>query len=458
MTLEKFFNPKSVAIIGATENPKNITSVIIKNLIEMKFKGNLVPVNPNRDKVFGSKCYPSLLDIKEQIELAVIVVSAGLVPEILKQQARRGIKNSIIISGGFGELGYKGTELEEEIKTICEKEGIRIIGPNCIGVLDNYSNFTTSFLPWTKVRRPGKGHVSILAQSGSFVVSLIDILAHENIGVSKIVNYGNRADVGESELIEYLTDDGSTHVIGIYMESVDDGKRFIKASRHCSKTKHMVALKSGKRGPGIDAVKSHTGAIAGKYEIYKAAFKKAGVIEVDGFDGFVDACKVLSMQKPARGNKILVITNGGGFGVAVSDAGSDEGLNIIGVPGSIKEELSKKFPGFYILNNPIDMTGSSGDEDYGIAMKTTFVDNDFFDAAIIIPLMTSHTITEGVVDIISKQAKESGKPVVICTVGGIHTKNVKDMFEENGLPVFPSPERCVKAMSILVKRGRMIGG
>ena len=163
------------------------------------------------------------------------------------------------------------------------------------------------------------------------------------------------------------------------------------------------------------------------------------------------------MQKPARGNKIVVISNGGGFGVAVSDICSVKGLNIAGTPVSAKKTLLKKFPEFYILNNPIDLTGSSGDEDYGIAMKSAFVDSDFFDAAIIIPLMPPQTMTEGVVEIVSQRARESGKPVVICTIGGEHTRKIKVMFEENGIPVFPSPERCVNAMSVLVERGKLNG-
>jgi len=457
MALEKFFNTKSVAVIGATEDPKKITSVIIKNLIEIGFAGRLVPVNPKRKEVFGFKCYSSLLDIKEQIDLTVISIPAKFVPEVLRQQATCGIKNAIIVSGGFGELGDKGVVLEEKIKSICRKEGIRLMGPNCIGVLDNYSNFSSSFLPWTKVKRPAKGNLSILSQSGSFATSVLDMLSEESMGVSKVINYGNRVDVGESELIEYLTDDESTRVIGIYMESVDDGKRFINASSRCSKSKPMIVLKVGKGDSGIDAARSHTGAIAGRYEIYKAAFKKSGIVEVRGFEEFTDACKVLSMQNPTRGNKILIITNDGGVGVAASDMCGVNGLDVARTPSSVKEVLSRRFSEYYILSNPIDLTGSSGDEDYGIAMKSAFVDSDFFDAAIIIPLMPPQTMTEGVVEIVSQRARESGKPVVICTIGGEHTRKIKVMFEENGIPVFPSPERCVNAMSVLVERGKLNG-
>ena len=328
MCLDKFFNPHSVAIIGATENKQNITSAIFNNLSEMDFKGAITPVNPHHDKVFGLKCYPSILDCKDDIDLSIIAVSSDHVPEILNQHIKKGIRNVIILSGGFAETGNRGMALEKEIKRLARENDIRIIGPNCIGVLDNYSNFSTFFLPWSKVKRPPKGRLSILSQSGSYAIGMLDMLAIEGIGVSRFVSYGNRVDVGESELIEYLTDDESTNVIGIYMESVDDGRRFIMASSRCTKNKHMVVLKVGRQDSGIDAARSHTGAIAGKYEIYKAAFKKSGILEVNNLEGFVDACKVLLMQKPARGNKVLVITNGGGFGVAVSDICSVMGLNI----------------------------------------------------------------------------------------------------------------------------------
>jgi len=457
MYLDKFFNPQSVAIIGATEDPQNITSTIIQNLVEMGFKGSLVPVNPHHDKVFGLKCYPSLLDIKEKIDLSVIAISSNHVLEILDQHIGSGIKNSIIISGGFAEIGIKGEEIERSVKKICRENGIRVIGPNCLGVLDNYSNFSTFFLPWSKVKRPSKGYLSILSQSGSYSISMLDMLSLEGIGVSKFVSYGNRADVGESELIEYLSDDESTNVIGIYMESVDDGRRFIRATSRCSRDKHMVVLKVGREDSGVDAARSHTGAIAGKYEVYKAAFKKSGIVEVDNLEEFIDACKVLSMQKPARGNKILVLTNGGGFGVSVSDLCGAMELDVAKTPSEIKEPLLKHFPEYFILNNPIDLTGSSGDEDFGTVLETAFVNNDYFDASIVIPLMPPQTMTERVVDIISQSAEKSGKPVVVCTISGEYTKMTKELFEMKGIPVFPSPARAVKAMSVLVDRGGMHG-
>ncbi len=457
MYLDKFFNPKSVAIIGATENPQNITSTIIQNLFEMGFKGSIIPVNPHHGKVFGLKCYSSLLDIKEKIDLSVIAIPSNHALEILDQHIKAGIKNAIIISGGFAEIGNKGKAIEESVKEICRENGIRIIGPNCIGVLDNYSNFSTFFLPWSKVKLPSKGHLCVLSQSGSYSISMLDMLSLEGIGVSKFVSYGNRVDVGESELIEYLANDESTDVIGIYMESVDDGRRFISASSRCTKNKHMVVLKVGRLDSGADAARSHTGAIAGKYEVYKAAFKKSGIIEADNLEEFIDTCKVLSMQKPSKGNRVLVLTNGGGFGVAVSDMCGAMGLNVVKTPSEVKEALSKDFPEYFILNNPIDLTGSSGDEDFGTVLKTAFVDNVYFDAAIVIPLMPPQTMTEGVVNVISQMAEKSGKPVVVCTISGEYTKKVKELFELKGLPVFPSPGRAVKAMSVLVERGRMYG-
>ncbi len=198
MCLDKFFNPQSIAIIGATENEQNITSAIFNNLFEMGFKGTIIPVNPHHDKVFGLKCYHSILDCKENIDLSIIAISSDHVPGILKQHIKKRIKNVIILSGGFAETGSRGMVLEEEVKRLSRENSIRIIGPNCLGVLDNYSNFSTFFLPWSKVKRPSKGHLSILSQSGSYAVSMLDMLALEGIGVSRFVSYGNSAEVGES--------------------------------------------------------------------------------------------------------------------------------------------------------------------------------------------------------------------------------------------------------------------
>ncbi len=456
--IETFFNPSSVAIIGATEKAGSLPGIILKNLIGMEFKGKIYPVNPRYTSVFGLPCFPSLLDIPDNLALTVIAIPALSVLDVLKQQALKQIHHSIIISAGFREMGTEGSEMEENIRRVALENNIKIMGPNCLGVLDNYANFTTSFLSWERVSKPKKGSLSILSQSGAFAIAMLDLATQEGLGIARMANYGNRLDVGESAILQYLTDDISTKVVAIYMESVDHGRRFIDVAKACSQKKPIVALKVGKGAAGIAAAKSHTGAIAGNYEIYKAAFLKAGIIEANGLEEFIDGVKALSMQKPPKGNRILIVTNGGGFGVMVTDHCTENGLEVPPLSPQLREKLRCKFSRFYVVNNPVDLTGSACDEDYRTALHTCMAESDEYDAAIIIPLMSPQGMTEHIVDIVADTMKLSDKPAVICTVGGAFTTKVKHLFEERQLPVYPSPERSVKALSILWKRNLLQSG
>lgn len=450
--METFFNPSSVAIIGATEKPGSLPGVILKNLLDMGFGGKIYPVNPKYHAVFGLKCFPSLIDIPDEIALTVIAIPAPLVLDVLKQHALKRIHHSIIISAGFREMGVEGIAMEEDIRRVATENNIRILGPNCLGVLDNYTNFTTSFLSWDRVSKPKAGSLSILSQSGAFATALLDLAAQEGLGIARMVNYGNRMDVGETTILPFLTDDVYTKVVAIYMESVDCGRKFIAAARACSRKKPIVVLKVGKGAAGVAAAKSHTGAIAGKYEIYRAAFVKSGIIEANGLEEFIDGVKALTMQPPPKGNRILIVTNGGGFGVIVADHCSENGLEISPPSPQLKEKLRNKFSRFYVVNNPVDLTGSACDEDYRVALQTCMVESDEYDAAIVIPLMAPLGMTEKVVDLIANTMELSGKPAVICTVGGAFTLKAKQLFEERRFPVYPSPERSAKAMAMLLKR------
>ncbi len=455
--IESFFNPGIVTVVGATETPGSLAAGILKNLINMGFKGRIYPVNPKYKKVYNIPCYPTILKIPKKAELNIIAVPSRFVPEILKQQGQMGIKNTVIISAGFKEIGDEGITLEEDIKDICIKNGIRVLGPNCLGTIDNYANFTTSFLPWERVRRPKAGGLTILSQSGAIAIAILDLAAQEGIGLAKMANYGNRMDIGESDFIHHLIDDEQTKVIGLYMESVDNGQRFLDAAAKCSKTKPIIAMKVGKGQAGAKAAHSHTGAIAGNYEIYKAAFKKAGIIEAVTLESFIDGAKVLSMLKPPKGNRILIVTNGGGFGVIAADCCSESDLNTPGTSDELKKKLTSKLSKYYVVNNPIDLTGSATDNDYKIAINTSLIECDEYDAAIVISLMAPYCMTDRVVDHVIDGARFSGKPIVVCTLGGEYTMRIKRMFEERGLPAYPSPERAVRAMKILIERGRLEG-
>ena len=450
--METFFNPSSVAIVGATEKPGSLPGIILKNLIDMGFQGKIYPVNPKYKTVFGLRCFSSILDIPDEVALNVIAIPAPLVLDVVQQQARKRIRHAIIISAGFREMGVEGVTMEEQIRHVARENDIRILGPNCLGVLDNYSNFTTSFLSWERVSYPKKGSLSILSQSGAFAVALLDLASQEGLGIAKMVNYGNRLDVGESTFLPLLRDDIHTRVIAIYMESVDHGRKFIAEAMSCSRKKPIVALKVGKGAAGIAAAKSHTGAIAGNYAIYKAAFLKSGIIEANGLEEFIDGVKALSMQNPPKGNRILIVTNGGGFGVIVADHCAENGLEVPLPSPQLKEKLRNKLSAFYVVNNPVDLTGSACDRDYHTALTTAMLESDEYDAAIIIPLMAPQGMTEKVVELIADTMKRSEKPAVICTVGGAFTMKIKQLFEDREFPVYPSPERSAKAMSMLLRR------
>jgi acyl-CoA synthetase (NDP forming) len=299
-----------------------------------------------------------------------------------------------------------------------------------------------------RVKRPKRGGLSILTQSGSFAEMIVDEMASEGIGVARIVSYGNRVDVGETDCLNFLMDDEATKVIVLYMESVDDGRRFVDVASRCTKKKPVVAVKVGKREAGAHAARSHTGAISGRYEIYKAAFKKAGIIEVDGYEGLKDACKVLNTYDLVAGKKVLIITDGGGVGVSMADACEDLGLEVTGLTEETRKRLSAKLPGFTATGNPIDLTGSVTDKDYVIALEEGL--RDEFDVVIVTVLWGAPEITETLADKLKEVRDSYNKPILICTPSNEFTRRMTKRFEEKkGLPVFYTPESAARAAAVL---------
>lgn len=442
-----FFHPISVAVVGASPIPGKPSYVIMESLKTMGFSGTIYPVNPRYTSINNLRCYSSIAEIEVSIDLAVIAIPAPLVLDALKDAAKLA-KGAIIISSGFGEAGNDGRKMEDGIKEIVKETGIRVMGPNCMGIYDTVSMVDTFFVPAERMGRPGKGGISILSQSGSFASIIMDELASEGMGVSRVVSYGNRVDVGESECLEFLADDKHTEAVALYMESVDDGRRFVEAAARCAKKKPVLAIKVGKREAGISAAKSHTGAMTGRYEIYRAAFRKAGIIEIDGYEGLKDACRALNIFKPVKGRKVLLITDGGGIGVRIADACEEMGLDVAALPKTLQKNLAVKFPAFYGINNPMDLTGSVTNEEYLTAIEDGLKDD--YDMAIVALLWGPPRLTEGLVDRFVETIRRLKKPVLICSPGGTFTKRMNRAFEERGIPVFTSPESAARAAAVLV--------
>ncbi|MEM3393504.1 MAG: CoA-binding protein, partial [Candidatus Methanomethylicia archaeon] len=308
--VDVFFNPKGVAIIGAAREPYKPGHVILRNFLENMinnvFKGELYAVNPNADKILGLKCYKSVKNIEGIVDLSVIAIPAKLVPQAIEECGEANVKGTIIISSGFKEVG--NYELEEEVKRIARRYGIRIIGPNCVGVYDAYTGVDTIFLQQTKTvggtpilatPRPKPGPISIITQSGAMGAAMLDYMSGVEMGISKFISYGNKADVDEVDLIEYLRNDENTRVIILYVESIDRGREFIKVARETSLKKPIVVLKAGRSEGGMRAAASHRGALAGSYKIYEAAFEQSGVILTKTLEELMDCAKALAYQPPA---------------------------------------------------------------------------------------------------------------------------------------------------------------
>lgn len=446
--LEAFFNPSSIALVGASPSNAKISGIILESL-RSSFKGNIYPVNPRYTEVMGLKCYPSVEAIGTPVDIAIYALSAESTPSALFDSGG-AVKGAIVVSGGFGETGEAGEVIEKALKDAASKTGTRVIGPNCMGIYDTVSGVDTFFIPRERVKRPGKGSLSIISQSGSFGVTAMDELASEGIGIARVVSYGNKSDVDEADCLDFLADDAATKAVAVYIESIEDGRRFVEAASRCAAKKPVMAVKVGKGGAGMRAARSHTGAIAGRYEIYRAAFKKAGIIELNGYEDFLVACKAYGLNARAKGSRVMIITDGGGMGVNIADACFEAGLEVPPLPSSVEEELRETFPPYFGIGNPLDLTGSATDESFALALSKT-MSGDSYDMVIVAALWGPPALTDNLPGMLAQKPGFTEKPIIACTPGGEYSRNRIRLFHEAGLPAFSTPEAAVRAAAVLAR-------
>jgi acyl-CoA synthetase (NDP forming) len=472
-TLQKmnaFFNPCSVAVIGATKKVDKAGHVIFKNFATNKergvFKGELYPVNPGEDSILGFKCYKSLSKVPNEIELIVIIVPAKVVPSVMEEAAAKKVKTAIIISSGFKEVGNK--DLEDQIVSIAEKAGIRVLGPNCLGVYYSKTGIDTLFLPETKVLttgedviatpRPLPGNIAMVTQSGAFGVAALDYLTGHQMGVSKFVSFGNKCDVSESDILYYLLHDKETRVILVYLEDVKSGREFLKIAKKVTAKKPIVVIKSGRSAAGARAAASHTGAIAGSDKIYDAAFEQGGIIRARDMEEFFDIGKALAMQPPAMGKNIGILTDAGGPGVMTVDECEALGLKV----ERFSEQTLQKFQELKDQNiilkiaatsNPVDLTGSVTDDMFVMAADLMFQDPQIY-GLILLGLHHMPGLREIYIDGIVKIASNYIKPIVMCDIGATEMAlYTRSRFDKLCVPSFESPEDAARAMKALVTYG-----
>ena len=453
-TFSHFFSPKSVAVIGASNKPGTVGRAIMENLLE-RFKGTIYPVNLKYEEVLGVKCFKSCKELPSPPQLAVIAVPARVVPSVIEECGAIGVKAAIIISAGFKETGPEGAALEEELVKTARKWGMRIIGPNCLGIYDAHSGLDTIFNPSDRQGKPSPGSVALISQSGALGAAILDWFAEAGIGMSKFISYGNAADVKEWEIIEFLVKDPDTRVIVAYIEGVEDGRNFLNSIRESVKAnKPVVILKAGKSEKGMKAVSSHTGSLAGSYAVYEAAIKQAGGIIVSELNEVLIATKALTWLPPPGGRRVAIVTNGGGAGVLATDAIELQGLLMAELAGETKSTLRAELPKAASVNNPVDILGDAPPERYRAALEAVLKDPGV-DSVIVIGIMQSPAYDPaGVLKILKELVPRYGKPVVVSSPGGAYTLHHLENLEKNAkIPAFKTPEEAVKALRYLTEWG-----
>ncbi|MCK5233247.1 MAG: CoA-binding protein [Candidatus Aenigmarchaeota archaeon] len=448
--LSDFFNPKTAAIIGASSNPKKFGHTILKNFIE-DFKGETFAVNPNEKEVLNKKCYASVQDIKKGVDLAVVAVPPSFSNNVVAECVKKKVGAVVLITAGYREIGGEGIGREEELKNLIAGTKTRIIGPNCLGIYDTSSCVNTMFLPEYKLQRPPAGKIAFISQSGALGSAVLDWAATEHIGLSKFISYGNRADVDEVDLLEYLRKDRNTESIILYIEGPRDGRALMQAIKNTVKTKPVVILKAGRSDAGQKAAISHTGSLAGSYDVFEGAMKQAGAILCNNMEDMFDYGRVLAYQPRLKGKKIGIVTNGGGFGILCTDACIRHGLELAEFSketvGSILPVMPKNYSQ---IRNPLDLIGDATADRYAAALNALIKDRNV-DGIIALSLLQTSTLGPEITDVLLDANSKSNKPIVFAATGGEYTQILLRTLEKDGLPTYPSPERAVKAMSVLAR-------
>ncbi len=444
--MEKFFNPKSIAIIGASRDHHKVGFVILKNLRDAGYRGKIYPINPKAKVVLNEKCYPSVLDVKTPIDMAVIAIPANIAIQAVEECGKKKIQHVVMITAGFGEIGNH--KAEEQLRKTVKKYNIRLIGPNCLGLLNNYTEVDTLFLPVSRLVRPKNGKISFITQSGATGSTVLDLMAKENYGFAKFVSYGNATDINEADLIEYLGDDPQTQVICVYAESIKDGKRFLRVCQKVAKKKPIIALKGGTTNAGARAALSHTASLAGSFEVFKGAMRQAGVIIAETLEDLFNYAKILEKSFAPKGKNVQIITNGGGFGILAADYLSKMGLTVEEPSPETIKKLKKQFPATYIVRNPIDLTGSAYSADYEKALDAIMKDPKVHMILLIVLYQTPQLDTN-VVDIIIRHNKAKKKPLAVISMGGDFTQRYKNILEKHQIPCFTYPNNAAAAMKVL---------
>ncbi len=453
--MNKFFNAKTIALVGASPEEGKVGNSVLKSLSKYDYKGTIFPINAKGyDEILGLKAYKNLDEISEQVDLVIVTVDLKFVPDILETCGKKGIHNMVIISGGGKELGGERADIEQRIKNLSSKLNVRIIGPNCIGMFNGENRLDCAFQGHDRMLRPKNGNVAFLSQSGTIGIAFME--TSDSFGMSKMISYGNRSDVDEADMIWYLADDPETSVIGLYVEGLGDGRKFMNTAKKVikDKKKPIVVFKNGRSQRGAKQAASHTGSLGGSYSVVKGAFDQSGIISVDSYEELTGSLKALTLQPIPKGNRVAMVTNGAGPIIAAIDHFERLGLKIAELSEESKKKFHEHYPPTYVIGNPLDVTGSANADDYKFAIQT-FLDDPEID--IIMPwfVFQDDPLEEDIVDILSEFQNMKKKPILIGALGGPFTQDISTRIEQNNVPVYHSVISWVTAAGSLAQWSKL---
>jgi len=453
--MDLFFNAKSVALIGASPEPNKIGNSVMESLAKHDYKGKVYPVNAKGySEIMGVKAYKNLLDIKDPIDVVIVTVDLKFVPDLLTECGKKNIHNMVIISGGGKELGGERAAIEKRIQDLSRELNIRIIGPNCIGIFNGENRLDCAFQGHLRMLRPKQGNVAFLSQSGTVGIAFME--TSDAFGLSKMISYGNRSDVDEADMIHYLAQDPNTNVIGLYVEGLGDGRKFMNAAKDVIKhyQKPIVVFKNGRSTKGAKQAASHTGSLGGSFAVISGAFEQTGIISLDSYEELTSALKALTWQPVPKGNKIAMVTNGAGPIIAAIDNFERLNLELAQLSDQTIKSFKEHYPATYVIGNPCDVTGSASADDYRFAIQS-FLDDPNVDIVMPWFVFQDDPLEEKIVDILADFQKQKKKPILVGAMGGPFTEEISKKIEEFNIPVYHSVITWITAAGTLAKWHRI---
>jgi acetate---CoA ligase (ADP-forming) len=453
LDLDAFFKPASVAVIGASSDPKKLGYAVLKNLVDGGYinQGRVYPINLSAEEILGLPAFPSVREVPGSIDLAVIVIPYQSVPDSLRTCGEKGIPAAIVISAGFREAGREGLERELELIEIAKQYGIRLVGPNCLGVIDTFTPLNASFAAGT----PPSGPMAFMSQSGALGTAVLDIALAGRLGLSKFVSLGNKADVDEIDLLKAWSDDPNTRVIMIYSEGMTNGQEFIRTARQVTAEMPVVAIKSGVTQSGSRAVSSHTGSLAGSEQAYQAAFRQAGVLRAESMQSLFDIALAMGYQPQLKGERIAIITNAGGPGILATDALERSGLTMARFKNETIKALQQYLPDAASAANPVDVLGDARADRYRFALEQVIADPNV-DGMLVVLTPQAMTEIEATAQSIGESARDTDKPILACFMGEARVEAGIDLLQSMDVPNYPFPERAALAFQAMAEYRKVL--